>query len=336
MSTSNNDVKQLNDADVIEVKKSYFFDGLSCPVPIYLRLSKGHYLLIGKPNEKAQFSSLASYQNPISQVFVEKKDYDAFIKFITNLTEQMIDKPALPQATKAKYIQGLSDHLMTLFESKKFSNEQQLGRVSNLVLKFSQSVSGFEEVEKILAQLENDDAKHAMSTCMVAILIAEEMEITQVQVFEKIAMGALLHDIGLKYLPNKEFLRKPRHDWTVEELAMYESHPIKGVEALRDIKDITQDVLMMVAEHHENALGTGFPKKIRDVKISPLGRILIVANYFTELLFARVDGAKAYDAPQAVEFIEEVLGQPFNKQVFRCLKNIIIMDEMKRKMRVKG
>jgi len=331
----NKDVQQLNDADVVEVRKSYFFDGLACPVAVYLRLSKGHYLLIGKPGEKTQFSSLASYQNPISQIFVEKKDYDPFIKFITNVTEQLIDKPALPQATKAKFIQGLSDHLMGLFESKRFSNEQQLGRVSTLILKFSQSVSGFEEVEKILSQLDNDDAKHAMSTCMVAILIAEEMEITQAQVFEKLAMAALLHDIGIKYIPN-EFMKKPRHDWTVDELALYESHPIKGVEALRDIKDVTQDVLLMIAEHHENALGTGFPKKIRDVKISPLGRILIVANYFTDLMFSRVEGAKAYDAQAAVEFMEDVLGQPFNKQVFRCLKNIIIMDEMKRKMRVKG
>lgn len=331
----NKEVKQLDDADVVEIKKSYFFDGLSCPVAVYLRLSKGHYLLIGKPNEKTQFSSLSSYQNPISQVFVEKKDYDSFIKFITHLTEQMVDKPALPQVAKAKYIQGLSDHLMGLLEKKNFSNEQQLGRVSNLILKFSQSVSGFEEVEKILSQLDNDDSKHAMSTCMVAILIAEEMEITQAQVFEKLAMAALLHDIGLKYIPN-DFLKKPRHEWTSDELTLYESHPIKGVEALRDIKDVTQDVLLMVSEHHENALGTGFPKKIRDVKISPLGRILIVANYFTDLLFSRVEGAKSYDAPAAIEFMEEVLGQPFNKQVFRCLKNIIIMDEMKRKMRVRG
>ncbi|MFN9066758.1 MAG: HD-GYP domain-containing protein, partial [Bdellovibrionales bacterium] len=178
-----------------------------------------------------------------------------------------------------------------------------------------------------------DDAKHSMATCIIAIMIAEEMEFTQAQVFEKLAMAALLHDIGLYHLPNREFLKKPRHEWTAEEVLLYESHPIRGVEALRDLKEVSQDVLLMISEHHENALGTGFPKKIRDVKISPLGRVLIVANYFSDLLFARLETSKNYDAPLAIEFIEEVLGQPFNKQVFRCLKNIIIMDEIKRKQR---
>ncbi|MFN8848064.1 MAG: HD-GYP domain-containing protein [Bdellovibrionales bacterium] len=329
---ADNEVRALNDADVIEVKKTYFLDGLAYPTNVYLRLSQGHYLLLSLAGQKAQYTAFASFMNPLSQIFVEKAQYDTFIKFVTTLTEQIVDKP-LPSATKAKFVQGLTSHVMQMFESKKFSDDQHLTRVSDVVMKFAQSTNGFEEVEKVLAQIPNDDAKHSMATCIIAIMIAEEMEFTQAQVFEKLAMAALLHDIGLYHLPNREFLKKPRHEWTAEEVLLYESHPIRGVEALRDLKEVSQDVLLMISEHHENALGTGFPKKIRDVKISPLGRVLIVANYFSDLLFARLETSKNYDAPLAIEFIEEVLGQPFNKQVFRCLKNIIIMDEIKRKQR---
>lgn len=329
----NNDVKQLNDADMLEVKKSYFIDGLAAPVVIYLRLSRGHYLVLAKANQKTQYTSFASFLNPASQIFVEKGHYNTFIKYVTTVTEQLVDKPALPALTKAKFVQGLTEHVISQFESKKFSDEQHLTRVSNLVMKFSQNVSGFEEVEKVLAALPNDDAKHSMSTCIIAIMIAEEMEITQGSVFEKLAMASLLHDIGLYHLPQREFLKKPKHEWSAEEVLLYESHPVRSIEAIRDIKEVTQDVLIMIVEHHENALGTGFPKKIRDVKISPLGRILVVANYFADLLFERVATTRTYDAPLAIEFIEDVLGQPFNKQVFRALKNIIIMDEMKRKIR---
>jgi len=99
------------------------------------------------------------------------------------------------------------------------------------------------------------------------------------------------------------------------------------------MKDITNDVLMMISEHHENALGTGFPKKLRDVKISPLGRVLIVANFFSDLLFERVETTKVYEASQAVDYMEDILGQPFNKQVFRALKTIILKDELKKKMK---
>lgn len=322
----------INDAEVIEIQKSYFFDGFQLPVNIYLRLNSGRYILLGKKDERPQFSSLASFQHPKSQIYILKIDHDEFIRYMTNLTEQLMERKELPNLTKAKFVKGLADNVIKQFEKKKFSNEQQLNRVSKMVFSLCQNISNFEDVLGILNELPNDESKHAMSTCMIAMLICEEMEIKQPTVLEKVVKASLLHDIGLKYIP-REILDKPQHEWTPEERIQYESHPVKSVEALRDLKEISNDVLLMISEHHENAIGTGYPKKIRDVKISPLGRILIVANYFADLLFERIETTKVYDAPHAIEFIENIVGQPFNKQVFRALKNIINKDEIKRKMK---
>jgi HD-GYP domain-containing protein (c-di-GMP phosphodiesterase class II) len=81
------------------------------------------------------------------------------------------------------------------------------------------------------------------------------------------------------------------------------------------------EVLLIVAEHHENAIGSGFPKKMRDIKMSPLSRIVALAQYFSGLLFHPMDG-KSFTPDEAVNYIEEVLGQPFNKPAFLALKNI--------------
>jgi HD-GYP domain-containing protein (c-di-GMP phosphodiesterase class II) len=135
-------------------------------------------------------------------------------------------------------------------------------------------------------------------------------------------MGSLLHDVGLRFVPN-EILQKPRHLWSPDDQATYESHPLRGIEMLRDIKDIPSDVILIVAEHHENAQGTGFPKKLRDVKVSPLAKIVSLANYFSGLLFGDKSDSRTYTADEAVNYIEDVMGQPFNKQAFLALKNII-------------
>ncbi len=319
------------DVDVVQVQKQYFFDGLVLPTNLYIKLTSGRYLLIGKKDEKVQFSSLASFQRPDSEIFVLKIEYEEFIRMMTNFTEQLVQKPELPAATKARFIQGLTDHVMGLFGRKNFSNEQQLNRVSKMVLNLCQDVRSFDEVTKILDGLTNDESRHAMSTCMISILISEEMGIKQPNIHEKIIKASLLHDVGLRYIP-PEIIAKPQHSWTPQERLIYENHPIQSAEILRDLKDISNDILIMITEHHENALGTGYPKRIRDVKISPLGRILIVADYFTDLLFERIESTKVYDAPAAIEYIENVLGQPFNKQVFRALKNMINKDELKKRL----
>lgn len=321
----------LQDTDVVEIQKSYFFDGMTLPVNIYLKLTSGRYLLIGKKTEKAIFSTLASFKHHQSQVFVLKADHDEFMRAMTSFTEAIINKKEVPNAMKAKYVTGIAENVIQNFADKKFSTEQQLSKVSKMVVTLCQDVTGFDEVAQIMADLPNEESKHAMATCMVSLIICEEMDIKQPLVLEKMVKAALLHDIGLRYIP-QEFQKKPQHEWTLEEREAYESHPVKTVEALRDLKEISNDVLLAIVEHHENAQGTGFPKKIRDVKMSPLGRVLAVANYFSELIFERVPGTKIYDAIGAVDYMEDIIGQPFNKQVFRALKNVVNKDELKRKM----
>lgn len=325
-------VFQIHDSEVIEVAKDYFFDGIQLPVNVYLKLNPGRYLVIGKVGERSNFSTLHSFTNPMSIIYVSKSEHSTLVRYISALTEQMISHKELPSKTKVRFIQSLTDDVLALLDDKNLSDLSQLHRVSKIIVSFAQSVSNFEEINNILSDLPNDDSKHSMTTCMVALLISEEMGITMQNVLEKISFGSLLHDIGLKYVP-QDILKKPKHEWSFEENQIYESHPMKAVEMLRDMKDITNDILLMIAEHHENAIGTGFPRKFRDVKISPLGRILIVADYFSDLIFGRIDSSKTYDAPQAVEYIEDVLGQPFNKQVFRALKMIVNKHDFKQKLK---
>jgi HD-GYP domain-containing protein (c-di-GMP phosphodiesterase class II) len=126
----------------------------------------------------------------------------------------------------------------------------------------------------------------------------------------------------LKLIP-KRILEKPNSEWSLDEILIYESHPLKAVEQLRVMKDMTNDILMMVAQHHENAIGTGFPNRIRDVSTSPLAKILIVAAFFSDLLRMQTNANQNMTAVMAIDYIEKTLSQPFNKQVFSSLKKIV-------------
>lgn len=322
----------IQDEHMVAISKEFFFEGMPLPGSVFLRLGPNKYLMIGKAGEKAQFANLHAFNNDKNQIFVRKIDHPPIIQFLTSLTEKVMSQASVPEKIKTKFLLGLTTEAMRDFEGKEFASVAQLQNVSSLIISMGENIQGFEEVIAVLEQLPGEESKHSVATCMVALMLCEDMQLSLETAVQRVALGALLHDIGHKYLP-KDLLSKPRHLWTLEETSIYEQHPIKGVEMLRDLKDISQDILLIVAEHHENAIGTGFPKKVRDVKVSPLSRIVIVANAFTNLIFSRIEGRSVFNAEQAIHYMETILGQPYNKQVFLALKNIVNKNFLKEKMR---
>ncbi len=319
---SNKGFETFDDSLMVEVSKDFFFDGMVLPVPIYLKMAPATYLLIGKKGDKAAFANLHAYNKPGVGVYVQTLDQPMLVAFITQLTGKIVAQPTVPESTKLKFLTSLTADAMDSLAKSNFTSIAKIQKVAQMVQQLSQSMSGFDQLLTILADLHPAESKHAMTTCLVGLLLCEEMGMNQASTQEKLIMGALLHDVGMKYVP-KAVMDKPRHTWTPEELQVYEQHPLKGADMLREIKEIPQDVLLIIAEHHENAQATGFPKRMRDVKISPLARIVSLANCFANLLFGSMAQAKCYSPDEAVVYIEEVQGQPYNKQVFLALKNII-------------
>lgn len=314
-------IESIEDSSLIEVSKDFFFDGMVLPVGVYLQIKSGSYLVIGRKAEKASLKDLHAFNHRNARVFVRIQDYPELISVISSFTEKVINQKSVPSSMKMKFSAGLATDALGTLERSGFTSVEKIQVVGKLFIQLTQSLSVFEQIIKILESLPSSESKHSTITSMLALMIAEEMKITQTVVLDKIVMGGLLHDVGLKFVP-KAVLDKPKHLWTPDETQQYELHPMKGIETLRDIKDIPMDVLLIISEHHENALGTGFPKKIRDVKMSPLAKIIGVADYYSDLLFPVGEG-KAYTPDEAISYIENLMGQPFNKQVFMALKNIV-------------
>lgn len=323
-------MSQANDTGVVAiadhlmtaVSKDFFFDGMVLPVNVFLKMNAGNYLTIGKKGDKVTFSTLHSFSHPSSEVCVKTIDHNHLVQYIADVTNKVVSQKGMPDKVKAKFVSSLTEESFAGLEKANFTSIAGLQKVSAIVLELTKTVSSFDAVMGLLMEMPGNQSKHAMATCLIALVLAEEMQVSLKAAQEKIALGALLHDVGLKFVP-KAILEKPRHLWTPEDLQIYEQHPIKGVEMLRDLKDVPSDVLLIVAEHHENSQGTGFPKKLRDVKVSPFAKIVILANYFADLVIPQAGEGKIYTPDEAIQYIEDILGQPFNKSAFSALKNSI-------------
>lgn len=322
MSSTQTGVIDIADSQMTDMAKDFFMEGMVLPVTVYFRMSKDSYLVIGRKGDKAAFANLQTLKDDDAVIHVRALDHTIAVDYVTQLTGKVVSQKTAPDQIKTKFLNSLTDDALTTFHKKGFASVAHLEKVSGIFIDLTKSISAFDAIVQLLMDLPPGESKHSMATCMISLAIADEMQVNHLPALEKLALGSLLHDVGLKTLAPTT-LAKPRHMWNNEELSAYEQHPIRSVELLRDFKDISADVLIMIVEHHENSQGTGFPKKIRDVKISPLGKILILGNYFASLLFAQNPDGVSYTADAAIEYIDNILGQPFNKQAFLALKNIV-------------
>jgi putative nucleotidyltransferase with HDIG domain len=93
---------------------------------------------------------------------------------------------------------------------------------------------------------------------------------------ERIAIAALLHDVGKIHEIFRPILTKPGR-LTTEERAIMELHPIKSAELVSKLSEF-HDIVPAVRHHHENWDGTGYPDRIAG-KAIPLGsRIIMFAD----------------------------------------------------------
>ena len=120
---------------------------------------------------------------------------------------------------------------------------------------------------------------HALNVTMLSLMMARDLKFPA-DVVGALGVGALLHDIGRKEVPNKILLKT--EPLTLAERNFFELHPTYGVEIAKRMH-IAPAALAVIGEHHELFDGTGYPAKLKGESISLLARIVVIANTYDEL-----------------------------------------------------
>ncbi len=158
---------------------------------------------------------------------------------------------------------------------------------------------------------------HSDRVSTFAALLAEHAGLGPAMV-ERARLCGLVHDIGKIGVP-ESVLRKPGR-LTDEEFAMIAAHPEIGREILRDIPQM-RDVLPGVVEHHEKWDGSGYPNRLKGEAISPLGRIVCLADCFDAMTSARTY-RPARPVGEVLGEIRRCLGTHFDPELGKVFASI--------------
>ena len=96
-----------------------------------------------------------------------------------------------------------------------------------------------------------------------------------------VGLAGLLHDIGEQRLPSQ--IRWKTEPLTRPEKSLFELHPLYGKEILHGLPGVPNIVADIVAQHHENLNGTGYPRRLTDEQILPLAKIIRVVDEYQYL-----------------------------------------------------
>lgn len=204
---------------------------------------------------------------------------------------------------------ALKETIYETFLDEQLSNET-VDVLKTQVAQFIETVKDKNPTSDVflkISSMNNTVAEHSMNVANLSVLFG--MAVGQVNpiVLENLYMGALFHDYGKAKIP-AAVLEKPTsmaYDKAIK------NHPEAGVEMLKKLPNIPQPVLTIVAEHHEQFGGVGFPKGLTGNAIYGLSRIVAIANVFDNLVTEnRRNKAKMYTL--AIKVLELDKGKQFD------------------------
>lgn len=159
---------------------------------------------------------------------------------------------------------------------------------------------------------------HSVNVCVLAIVLGKALFLDR-EKLDTLAMGALLHDIGMTHL-DMDLLNKV--SLSPEEIELVKTHTTLGFEELRKRKDLNLIVAHIAFQHHENINGTGYPRQLKEADIHPLAQIVSIADFYDKLTSDN-SGVNRVMPHEACEIMMGLAGKILPLEMVRIfLKNI--------------
>jgi HD-GYP domain-containing protein (c-di-GMP phosphodiesterase class II) len=161
---------------------------------------------------------------------------------------------------------------------------------------------------------------HSANVAYFCVMLAKACGMGDRSDLERIATGALLHDIGKLEIP--EQILKKRGGLDDDEWQVIKRHPTIGFQTLMHRRDLTFGQLMMVYQHHERLDGSGYPVGISQRRIHPWAQLCAIVDVY-EALTSHRPYRPRLPKGYAIPILDLQAGPRLNQGMWQCWKTII-------------
>lgn len=291
------------------------------PGDLYLFVN-GHFLKykgLGDSLPRHKFESFLAQK--LQYVFVEAGDLEKFLKW-ANETEEKTKEAIVKEVGEenrdvVEKVAAIKDSLFAFVTGE--VTEKSVREMLDKSRDFINTVKQKKTAERFMAKIMSYNqtvGDHSTNVANLSVFLAMNIGYTQQTMLENIFNGALLHDFG-KTRVNTKYLDDPN---SKEAQNAMKKHPDLGKTALLLDSGFPDEVLRIIAEHHERQDGKGFPKGLKGAKIYELTKIVSFANEFDNIVMNSEGDVKARQK-MAFKKLEEDQGKIFDPKILgKCLR----------------
>jgi putative nucleotidyltransferase with HDIG domain len=284
--------------------------GQPLPVNIYLYINFRFitYKMAGDALDRATYDRFEL--GKMKTIFVREEDREVFRAWSEKGFQEIEQSGEGPGMTETLRDAREDAHRKTLDIFMSSHPDKMIEQTLSSSKKLVDEVMKYPYAVQSLAQLQTyskGTVDHSVNVSVLSVYLAMQMGYTHGLILQHVGMGSLLHDLGKTQVQIDDGDRPE----VVEEKMRI--HPELGLKLLESQQKVPNEVKMIVAQHHENFDGTGYPKKLRGNQIYDLTRIVAIANVFDELV-ADGQGTLAERQRTAVKLLDEVHYRRFDPQ----------------------
>lgn len=250
-------------------------------------------------------------------LYVASSDFLQFGQCLSDSLHDTLDDESIPAEERFAFLQSAAaaevNAAFTMIKCDRFvAVAQNLAKQISALLEHNTLIPN-----KLFAMVQHDfnTFAHLTNVAGFATLLAEKLGYTDPFIKEQITAGALLHDIGKRFIPATLLSKKgvlSKEDWEI-----IRAHPQLGYEDLCDRDDLSEGQLMMVYSHHEYMDGKGYPVGMVGKEIHPWARLLAVVD-----VFDAITSQRPYRTPmklsEGLDYISRHAGTHFDSEMARC------------------
>jgi HD-GYP domain-containing protein (c-di-GMP phosphodiesterase class II) len=226
---------------------------------------------------------------------------------------------------KNNYIEEVRD----ILEKHIYQGKATLEGIEALARKIIDDLDDFDDGKVIdVAERNGNLYDHTVFVTLLTILVAKKLDIKDENLCE-IAQGALLHDLGLRYI-TVPYVNCDMERRTSAETFEYHKHTILAYSALENEKWLSPVAKNMILTHHERKDGSGFPLKQKTKDIE--SKILQACDAF-DCLISGME-CKRVKIEEAMEYIGEVADVLFDANIIKVIEKMIARYPVGTKVRL--
>ncbi len=236
-------------------------------------------------------------ENNIHKLYVYANSYETFNDYQEQNLKTILADKEKSSGEKSSIVYSVAKNL-TLELLNDTKSGTKIDRVTswadNTVDYILRDENAFSNLIKVTSH-DYQTYTHSVNVSVLGLLFGKFLGISQ-NSLSSLGTGLLLHDLGKIEIP-PNILTKPGI-LTNEEHKIITKHPEAGINILSKEENILKESLVVVAQHHENFDGTGYPHGIGGNEIQLNGRLSRIIDAYDAITTNRVykDALKPFSA----------------------------------------